>query len=313
MRIIFAGTPEFARVALTALHHAGHTIVAVLTQPDRPSGRGMKLTPSAVKLEASRLDLPVLQPATLKSAEIQAELNALAADVMVVAAYGLILPQVVLDMPLHGCLNIHASLLPRWRGAAPIHRAIQAGDGATGITIMQMDAGLDTGAMLLRQSIDIAPDDTTGTLHDKLATLGGGMIVTALADVSAGTLTPQPQPEAGVTYAAKITKAEAQLDFNLSAQQLVRNIRAFNPAPGAFMLWQDKPIKVWQAQIHAGTGKPGTLLAAGSDGMVIACGQDALSITELQMAGGKRQSATQLLAGHAFNVGLNFCENTPSN
>ena len=313
MRIIFAGTPEFARVALTALHSAGHTIVAVLTQPDRPSGRGMKLTPSAVKQEALRLGLPVLQPETLKSAEIQAELSALGAEVMVVAAYGLILPQAVLDMPRYGCLNIHASLLPRWRGAAPIHRAIQSGDSETGITIMQMDAGLDTGAMLLRQALPIAEHDTTGSLHDKLASLGGEMVVAVLVAASAGSLTAQPQPDAGVTYAAKITKAEAQLDFSLSAQQLARNIRAFNPAPGAFMLWQGKPIKVWQAQVQAATGQPGTVQAASADGIVVACGQDALRITELQMAGGKRQNAAQFLAGHAFVAGLNFCETPPSN
>ena len=313
MRIIFAGTPEFARVALTALDAAGHTIIAVLTQPDRPSGRGMKLTPSAVKQEALRLGVPVLQPLTLKTPEIQAELNALLADVMVVAAYGLILPQAVLDMPRYGCLNIHASLLPRWRGAAPIHRAIQVGDSETGITIMQMDAGLDTGAMLLRQALPIAADDTTGSLHDRLAMLGGDMVVTVLGAVLNGTLSPQPQPETGVTYAAKISKAEAQLDFQLDVAQLARNIRAFNPAPGAFFMWQGKPVKVWQARVQASSGQSGTVLAADTGGIVVACGQDALCITELQMAGGKRQSAAQLLAGHALAVGLNFCESAPSN
>jgi methionyl-tRNA formyltransferase len=306
MRIIFAGTPEFARVALTALHAAGHTVVAVLTQPDRPSGRGMKLMPSAVKQEAIRLGLPVLQPDSLKSVESQEVLRALTADVMVVAAYGLILPQAVLDMPRYGCLNIHASLLPRWRGAAPIHRAIQAGDSETGITIMQMDAGLDTGAMLLRQAIPIDADDTTGSLHDKLALLGGEMAVAALDAVGAAALTPEPQPAAGVTYAAKISKAEARLDFTLDAQQLARNIRAFNPAPGAFSLWQDQPVKIWRAQVQAGVGRPGTVLAAGSDGIVVACGHDALCITELQLAGGKRQTAAQWLAGHPLSAGLNF-------
>lgn len=306
MRIIFAGTPEFARIALTALHADGHTIVAVLTQPDRPSGRGMKLTPSAVKQEALRLGLPVLQPLTLKSAEIQAELTALAADVMVVAAYGLILPQVVLDVPQYGCLNIHASLLPRWRGAAPIHRAIQAGDNETGITIMQMDAGLDTGAMLMRQGIAIDPHDTTGTLHDKLATLGGELIVATLHAIATSALAPTPQPGSGVTYAAKISKTEARLDFNLDAPQLERNIRAYNPAPGAWMMWQDTLIKVWQAHPISGSGKPGMVLAANAEGIIIACGKGAICITELQPAGAKRQTAAQLLAGHPLTPGLIF-------
>lgn len=306
MRIIFAGTPEFARVALTALHAAGHTIVAVLTQPDRPSGRGMKLTPSAVKQEAFKLGLPVMQPMTLKSAEIQAELTALAAEVMVVAAYGLILPQAVLDLPHYGCLNIHASLLPRWRGAAPIHRAIQAGDSETGITIMQMDAGLDTGAMLMRQSITIDTHDTTGSLHDKLATLGGELAVASLNAISTNELTPILQPTSGVTYAAKITKAEARLDFSLGAQQLERNIRAYNPTPGAWFVWQDTLIKVWQAHLISDTGQPGVVLAANAEGIVVACGKGAICITGLQLAGAKRQTAAQLLAGHHLTPGLIF-------
>ncbi len=300
MRIIFAGTPEFARVALSAIHAAGHEIVAVLTQPDRPAGRGMKLTASAVKQAALQLGLPVLQPLTLKSAEILSELTALNADVMVVAAYGLILPQAVLDVPKYGCLNIHASLLPRWRGAAPIHRAIQAGDSATGITIMQMDAGLDTGAMLSMQTLAIADDDSTGSLHDKLAVLGGAMIVDELARI--GTHTATPQPEAGVTYAAKISKAEAQLDFNLPAQQLALNIRAFNPAPGAYFLAQDKIIKVWQAYVLDMACTPGQLIQADSNGIVIACQRQALCITELQLAGGKRQTAMQFVASNGVEL-----------
>ena len=294
MRIIFAGTPEFARVALIAIHTAGHEIVAVLTQPDRPAGRGMKLTPSAVKQAALQLDLPALQPITLKSPDIIAELAALNADVMVVAAYGLILPQAVLDMFKYGCLNIHASLLPRWRGAAPIHRAIQAGDRATGITIMQMDAGLDTGAMLAMQTLTIADDDSTGSLHDKLASLGSRMIVDELAGM--GTHMPTPQPEMGVTYAAKISKAEALLDFNLHAQQLALNIRAFNPAPGAYFQAQGNLIKVWQAYVVDTEGASGQLMHADSNGIIIACQQQALCITELQLAGGKRQTAAQFLA-----------------
>ncbi len=298
MRIIFAGTPEFARVALTALNAAGHAVVAVLTQPDRPAGRGMKLTPGAVKKAALVMGLPVLQPETLKSAAVQAELRALACDVMVVAAYGLILPQAVLDMPRLGCLNIHASLLPRWRGAAPIHRAIQAGDAQTGVTIMQMDAGLDTGAIVMQRALAIADHDTTGSLHDKLAALGGAMIVDALAAASECRLTALPQPACGATYAAKVTKAEARLDFSLDARQLARDIRAFNPAPGAFFTWRDTVAKVWQAYACSGSGAPGAVLAADSGGIVVACAQDALCMTELQSAGGKRQSAAQWLAGH---------------
>jgi methionyl-tRNA formyltransferase len=304
MRIIFAGTPEFARVALTAIHNAGHEIVAVLTQPDRPAGRGMKLTPSAVKQEAIRLNIPVLQPLTLKNNEIQQELTAFNSDVMIVAAYGLILPQAVLDIPKYGCLNIHASLLPRWRGAAPIHRAILAGDSTTGITIMQMDAGLDTGAMLATETVTIAENDSTGSLHDKLAALGGTMIVKTLEQITE--LTPVPQPEAGVTYAAKITKTEALLDFNLPAQQLARNIRAFNPAPGAYFLAQEKIIKVWQAHVVDQSGTPAKLISADAHGIIIACQQQALCITELQPAGGKRLSAAQFIAG----PGVEFLKNT---
>jgi methionyl-tRNA formyltransferase len=303
MRIIFAGTPEFARVALTAIQNAGHEIVAVLTQPDRPAGRGMKLTPSAVKQEAIRLNIPVLQPLTLKNDEIQQELIALNSDVMIVAAYGLILPQVVLDMPKYGCLNIHASLLPRWRGAAPIHRAILAGDSTTGVTIMQMDAGLDTGAMLATETVTIAENDSTGSLHDKLAALGGTMIVKTLEQITE--LTPVPQPEAGVTYAAKITKTEALLDLNLPAQQLARNIRAFNPAPGAYFLAQEKIIKVWQAHVVDQSGTPAKLISADAHGITIACQQQALCITELQPAGGKRLSAAQFIAG----PGVEFLKN----
>jgi methionyl-tRNA formyltransferase len=300
MRIIFAGTPEFARVALTAIHDAGHDIAAVLTQPDRPAGRGMKLTPSAVKQEALRLNIPVLQPLTLKHSDIQQQLTALNADVMVVAAYGLILPQAVLDMPRYGCLNIHASLLPRWRGAAPIHRAILSGDSHTGITIMQMDAGLDTGAMLATTAIAIADDDTTGSLHDKLASLGGTMITDTLARIAS--LIPTPQPETGMTYAAKITKAEAQLNFNLPAQQLARHIRAFNPAPGAYFLAQDKIIKVWQAHVVNQSGTPARLINADVKGIIIACQQQALCITELQLAGGKRLSAAQFVTSQSIEL-----------
>lgn len=304
MRIIFAGTPEFARVALTALHTAGHTVLSVLTQPDRPAGRGMKLTPSAVKQEALRLGLPVLQPVSLKSVEVQATLRTFDADVMVVAAYGLILPQMVLDLPRRGCLNIHASLLPRWRGAAPIHRAILAGDTETGISIMQMDAGLDTGAVLSMEPLPIAPDDTTGSLHDRLAALGGDAIVNALQQLD--TLVALPQTETGMTYAAKIDKTEALLDFNRDAVALARAVRAFNPAPGATTQLNGTPIKVWQASAQSECGAPGSILRADADGLLVACGDGALCLTELQAAGGKRLSASQFLAGHALSPGSHF-------
>lgn len=303
MHIIFAGTPEFAQVALTALHAAGHTIVSVLTQPDRPAGRGMKLMPSAVKQEALRLGLPILQPASLKAPEIQDTLRALRADVMVVAAYGLILPQAVLDIPHYGCLNIHASLLPRWRGAAPIQRALLAGDAQTGITIIQMDAGLDTGAMLRRDTIPITPDDTSASLHDKLACLGGQAIVAVLAQLDKQPLTPAPQAEPAATYAAKITKAEAALDFSRPAVELARAVRAYNPAPGAATQLHGAPLKVWLAHATDRYGTPGRVITADAQGILVACGTGALCLTEVQPAGGKRQSASQFLAGHLLPVG----------
>ncbi len=304
MKIIFAGTPEFARVALTALHAAGHTVEAVLTQPDRPAGRGMKLKSSPVKQEALRLGLPVLQPISLKTQEIQDVLRALNAELMVVAAYGLILPQVVLDMPRHGCLNIHASLLPRWRGAAPIQRAILAGDTETGITIMQMDAGLDTGAMLRCDAIPIAVDDTSASLHDKLAVLGGQAIITALDQLGRGSLKSIPQSDEGACYAAKISKAEAMLDFSRPATELARAVRAYNPAPGAATMLHGLPLKIWSAHIAADqSGVPGTVVAVDAQSIVVACGMGALGITEVQPAGGKRQSASQFLAGHPLSKG----------
>ena len=306
MRIIFAGTPQFARVALAALHAAGHAIAAVLTQPDRPAGRGMKCLPSAVKLEALQLGVPLLQPATLKTADIQETLRALDADVMVVAAYGLILPQAVLDIPHSGCLNIHASLLPRWRGAAPIQRALLAGDAQTGITIMQMDAGLDTGAMLRRDAIPIAPDDTSASLHDKLAYLGGQAIVAVLAQLGKQPLTPVPQAEAAATYAAKITKAEAALDFSRPAVDLACAVRAYNPAPGAVTSLHGAPLKIWMAHASDHSGTPGSVLAADAAGILVACGSGALRLTEVQPAGGKRQSAAQFLAGHPIAPGAQF-------
>ncbi len=296
MRVIFAGTPEFAAQALTAILAAGHHVPLVLTQPDRPAGRGMKLQPSAVKQLALTHNLPVFQPDRLKDPATHDPIRAAQADVMVVAAYGLILPQAVLDMPRYGCLNIHASLLPRWRGAAPIQRAIEAGDAQTGVTIMQMDAGLDTGAMLLAEALKVGAGETAGELHDRLATLGARLIVEALAQRDA--LVPVAQPPNGVTYAAKISKAEAQLDWNQPADTLARKIRAFNPFPGATFTLAGEPVKVWRAEAVAGTGNPGQILAAEADGIIIATSHGALRLTELQKPGGRRLTSAEFLRGN---------------
>ena len=301
MRIIFAGTPPFAAAALNALADAGHDIALVLTQPDRPAGRGMKLTPSAVKQAALARDLPVSQPVSLKTPEAQAELRAADADVMVVAAYGLILPQAVLDLPRFGCLNIHASLLPRWRGAAPIQRAILAGDPETGITIMQMDAGLDTGAMLSKTVVPIRDNDTAASLHDVLAAAGASAIVAALANYA--TLVPVAQDEALATYAAKLSKDEAQLDWCQPADALVRAVRAYNPVPGAWTLLDGAPLKIWAAQAVSGSGAPGEVLRAEADQLVVACGSAALALQEIQPAGSKRMTAAAFLAGRPLPPG----------
>ncbi|HEY8102170.1 MAG TPA: methionyl-tRNA formyltransferase [Burkholderiaceae bacterium] len=313
MKIIFAGTPEFAAVALNALHDAGFEIPLVLTQPDRPAGRGMQLHASAVKQFAVAHNIPVAQPISLRldgkypdvAREAHELLRATPHDVMVVAAYGLILPRSILDIPKLGCINIHASLLPRWRGAAPIHRAIEAGDAETGVTIMQMEEGLDTGPMLAMQSIPIAPDDTTGNLHDKLANLGSAMIVDALQKLQKGSLVATPQPEASTNYAAKIAKEEAALDFTQPAEKLARKIRAFNPFPGASAQFNDMTIKLWCAQaLPAPDGKPGQILAANAqDGVIVACGIGALRLTELQKPGGKRLAATEFLKGCPLSDG----------
>jgi methionyl-tRNA formyltransferase len=315
MRVIFAGTPEFASVALAQLHAAGHEIVLVMSQPDRPAGRGMKLQASAVKQFALAHQISVAQPRSLRldgkfpddAQAAQAAIAQAQADVMIVAAYGLILPQWVLDAPRHGCLNIHASLLPRWRGAAPIHRAIEAGDARTGVTIMQMDAGLDTGDMLLCQDLPIEPTDTTAALHDKLADLGGRMIVEALAQV--GQFQPQVQPSEGVTYAHKIEKAESSVDWALPAAVLERRVRAFDPFPGVSCVMHSEAIaetvKLWQSQVALGVpgAVPGTVLSADAQGLCVACGQDALCIKQLQRPGGKRVSVADFLRGFALQPG----------
>ncbi len=304
MKVCFAGTPEFARLALAAIVEAGFAVPLVLTQPDRPSGRGQRLQPGPVKQFALERGLPVYQPERLKDPATHAPIAAAAPDVMVVAAYGLILPQAVLDIPAAGCLNIHASLLPRWRGAAPIQRAIEAGDRETGITIMKMDAGLDTGPMLLRERLPILPDDTAGTLHDRLAALGARLIVEALRRL--GELEPEPQPAEGVTYASKIDKAEAVLDFRHPAGELARRIRAFDPQPGTTAVLRGTPLKLWQATAESGGGMPGTVLAADAGGIVIATGEGVLRVTRLQKPGGRRLTAAEFLSGFAVAPGERF-------
>ncbi|ANQ83193.1 methionyl-tRNA formyltransferase [Azoarcus olearius] len=309
LRVAFAGTPEFAASALAAILDAGYSVPLVLTQPDRPAGRGMKLTPSPVKQLALARGLDVDQPEKLRTDEQRQRLAACEPDVLVVAAYGLILPAAVLQLPRYGCINIHASLLPRWRGAAPIHRAVEAGDAETGITIMQMDEGLDTGDMLLRRAIPIRPDDTTGTLHDKLAALGAECIVEALAALPGGTLSRTPQPAAGVTYANKIHRDEAAIDWTRPAADIERAVRAFNPFPVAVGSLRDTVIKVWAAEVvavPAPDAAPGTVLAADAEGVVVACGAQALRLRELQRPGSRRLAAGEFLRGFPVCAGERF-------
>jgi len=313
LRVAFAGTPEFAAAALRAIHEAGHVVPLVLTQPDRPAGRGMKLTPSPVKQLALAFGVPVAQPRSLRldgkfpddAAAARDALAAVRPDVLVVAAYGLILPQWVLDLPRLGCLNIHGSLLPRWRGAAPIHRAIEAGDAETGITIMQMDAGLDTGDMLLVEPEPILADDTTGRLHDRLAALGARMIVRSLVDAASGALRPVRQPEEGVTYAHKIDKAEAAIDWTLPAAVIERRVRAFDPFPGATFQAGGDTVKLWRAQVERldDAAAPGTVIAADGQQLVVACGDAALALLDVQRPGGKRGPVAQWLQAHPLRRG----------
>lgn len=301
MKVVFAGTPEFAAVALRMVFAAGHEVVLVLTQPDRAAGRGMNLQHSPVKKLAHELGLPVFQPASLREGAALEIMRATKADVLLVAAYGLILPQAVLDLPRWGCINIHASLLPRWRGAAPIQRAILAGDRETGVCIMQMEAGLDTGPVLARAVTPIASEDTAGTVHDRLAEIGAQLAVDVLARLP---LTAEPQPAEGVTYAAKIEKPEACIDWRLAADELDRRVRAFNPFPGAQIVLSDSVLKIWQARpVPCGAGAPGTIVKLDRTGITVACGTGALCIGELQKAGGKRLTAERFLAGHALQIG----------
>lgn len=303
MRLVFAGTPAFAACALEAILAAGHQVGLVLTQPDRPAGRGMALRPSEVKRVAQARGLPLSQPATLRDDRARMVLTQTGAQGMVVAAYGLILPQWVLDAFPLGCLNIHASLLPRWRGAAPIQRAILAGDTRTGISIMQMDAGLDTGPVLLARALDIAPDETAGRLHDRLALLGARCIVEALEQLAAGSARAVAQPAEGVTYAAKLDKDEARIDWTRPAAEVDRQVRAFNPFPGASTLIDDEALKIWAAHPVEGSGLPGTVVDASAERIVVACGSGALALDALQRAGGRRlpvrefQLGAQLLPG----------------
>ncbi|MDR2991092.1 MAG: methionyl-tRNA formyltransferase [Burkholderiaceae bacterium] len=320
MRIAFAGTPDFARAALAALHGAGHGIVLTLTQPDRPAGRGLKLHPSPVKQWALDQGVTVLQPRSLRldgrypdeAAAARTALQAARPDALVVAAYGLILPRWALDLPRLGCLNIHASLLPRWRGAAPIQRAIEAGDAQTGVTIMQMDEGLDTGGMLLSEALPIGSHATAASLHDQLAALGARLIVQALGQTAHGPLRAVPQPAEGVTYAHKIDKAEAQIDWSRPAAEIERRIRAFDPFPGAVTRLGCETIKIWRAEMDDGAvqapdARLGQILGVTDAGVAVACGQDEsggrLRLTELQRAGGKRLPAREFLRGFALTAG----------
>lgn len=306
LKIIFAGTPEFAAIAFEALSIARHQIIAVYTQPDRASGRGLKTTASPVKESAQALNIPVYQPATLKDVQEQEILRRFNADIMVVAAYGLILPKTVLDIPRYGCLNIHASLLPRWRGAAPIHRAIMAGDKTSGITIMQMDEGLDTGDMLLKHEYVLSPDETSQTLHDHLARMGAESIVEALELLSQQKLHPEKQDDTKSTYAKKITKEEALLDFNESAEVMERKVRALQPWPVACTIFRGEYLRIGAASVLKQSHKkePGTIVHAGRDGIDIAAGQDVLRLLKLQLPGGKMISVADFYNAQRENLSV---------
>jgi methionyl-tRNA formyltransferase len=313
MRVGFAGTPEFAARALAALHESGHTIPLVLTQPDRPSGRGMSLTASPVKRYAQAHGLPLAQPPGLRNADIQAQLRAVDLDVLVVAAYGLILPQAVLDWPRHGCLNIHASLLPRWRGAAPIARAIEAGDRESGITIMQMDAGLDTGPIVTAEGLPVGPRETAGALHDRLAELGARLAVDTIARLArGGVLASRTQPSDGVTYAAKIERADRAVDWQSSAEAIDRKLRALSPAPGALAQWQGVPVRLVAAEpVDNASGAhetaPGEVVAVSSAGIDVGCGHaTVLRLTTVQPASGRTMPAAAFAAGHGVAPGGRF-------
>ena len=314
MRVAFAGTPEFARVALARIHAAGFDVPLVLTQPDRPAGRGLKLQASPVKAYALEHGIAIVQPRGLRAegrfsadaAGAREVLLAARPEVVVVAAYGLILPAWLLELPARGCINIHASLLPRWRGAAPIHRAIEAGDAETGVTIMQMDAGLDTGAMLLAERVAIGPDDSTATLVGRLARLGGDLLVRALHGLAAEGLEPRQQPEEGVSYARKVEKDEAPIDWSLPAAAIERRLRAFDPFPGASSVLDGETVKCWRGAVSADCGAPGEVLAAGPDAIRVACGEGSLDLTRLQRPGGRRVTAAEFMQRGNVAPGMRF-------
>jgi methionyl-tRNA formyltransferase len=303
MRIAFAGTPAFAASVLAKLLDSGHLVALVLTQPDRPSGRGLKPLASAVKELGVARGLEIFQPASLKDPQALERLAAARPQAIVTAAYGLLLPQTILDLAPHGALNVHASLLPRWRGAAPIQRALLAGDRETGITIIRMDAGLDTGPVLAQRALAIRDEDDTQSLQDRLAALGADLMAGVLQSVAAGSARAEPQPATGATYAAKIQRSETSLDWSKPARELERAVRAFRPAPGAQTELRGERCKVWRARVLEGRGEPGTVLAAGREGIRVACGEGALEIVELQRAGGRRLRADEFLRGFAVGVG----------
>jgi methionyl-tRNA formyltransferase len=300
LRLVFAGTPDFAAAHLQALLDAKANLIAVYTQPDRPAGRGKKLTPSPVKTLAVAHNLPVCQPQSLRDPAAQAEFAALHADLFVVVAYGLLIPEVVLNTPKHGCINVHASLLPRWRGAAPIQRAIEAGDRETGITIMQMDVGLDTGAMLHKTPLAIAPNETGGSLHDRLAQLGPPALLATLNAIAEGRAKGEQQDDSQSCYARKISKPEAEIDWQQAADAIERKVRAFNPFPVAFTLLNGEPLRLWSAIARNQSSRqaPGTIIAAGDKGLEIACGDGALLVTSAQLAGKKAMTVADILRGN---------------
>jgi len=306
VNVLFAGTPEFAARCLEALLKSRHRVIGVITQPDRPAGRGFALAPSPVKKLASARGIQMTQPESLRDAQAQAKLKHFRADVIVVAAYGLILPRPVLELPRDGAINIHASLLPRWRGATPIERAILAGDRHTGVSIMQMDDGLDTGPVLMQEEIPILEDDTMGTLRDRLAELGAKLIVQALDALQAGVIKATPQSAEGVTYAAKLEKREARVDWRKGALTVNRQVRALNPSPGADARVRRVELKIWRCATATGRGNAGEILSIGPDGLCVACGEGALVITELQRSGGKRLRAADFLRGFPLTAGERF-------
>ncbi len=307
MRLVFAGTPAFAAIALEALIHSEHQIVLVLTQPDRPAGRGMKIVPSEVKQLALKHGLRTSQPATLRDADAVKAIAKVGADALVVAAYGLILPPEVLDIFQYGCINIHASLLPRWRGAAPIQHALLAGDSETGISIMRMEEGLDTGPVFTMERIQIEPRDTSSTLHDKLAALGASSIVHALAGIESGTLRAEPQSTEGITYAHKVTREQARIDWKLPAAELDRAVRALNPFPAAFSYFDEQVVKIWESEVTSGSpAMSGEITDVSEAGIVVACGSGALRLTRLQRPGGKQLPVAEFLRGFSVRSGQRF-------